>query len=98
MAQNPRDGGIAKWLALIVAGVVGLTSTGVAIAEGYPAHPITMVVPFAAGGPTDTLARILRSAHDGQAWTRHRYRECVGCIGKYRRRPCRSLLAGWLYA
>ena len=59
MAQDLRDGGIAKWLALIVAGVVGLTSTGVAIAEGYPAHPITMVVPFAAGGPTDTLARIL---------------------------------------
>ena len=27
--------------------------------EGYPAHPITMIVPFAAGGPTDTLARIL---------------------------------------
>jgi tripartite-type tricarboxylate transporter receptor subunit TctC len=30
-----------------------------ATAQGYPAHPITMIVPFAAGGPTDTLARIL---------------------------------------
>jgi tripartite-type tricarboxylate transporter receptor subunit TctC len=30
-----------------------------ASAEAYPAHPITMIVPFAAGGPTDTLARIL---------------------------------------
>jgi tripartite-type tricarboxylate transporter receptor subunit TctC len=28
-------------------------------AQTYPAHPITMIVPFAAGGGTDTVARIL---------------------------------------
>lgn len=30
-----------------------------ALAQDYPSHPITMVVPFPAGGPTDTLGRIL---------------------------------------
>ena len=59
MAKNPRNGCMAKLLALMVAGIVGLVSTGMATAQGYPAHPITMIVPFAAGGPTDTLARIL---------------------------------------
>ena len=28
-------------------------------AQDYPSHPITMIVPFPAGGPTDTLGRIL---------------------------------------
>lgn len=50
---------MAKLLALMVAGIVGLASTGMATAQGYPAHPITVIVPFPAGGPTDTLARIL---------------------------------------
>jgi len=38
-------------------------------AQGYPTKPITMIVPFAAGGPTDALARVLcakMSEHLGQ--------------------------------
>ena len=48
-----------KWLTMVVAGIVGLASTGLAIGQTYPARPITMIVPFPAGGATDTLARFL---------------------------------------
>src|SRR3979409_2472382 len=32
---------------------------GSAWAENFPSHPITIVVPFSAGGPSDVMARIL---------------------------------------
>jgi hypothetical protein len=39
--------------------VLRLGWTGMAAAQGYPGRPITMIVPFPAGGATDTLARFL---------------------------------------
>src|SRR5262245_24931293 len=36
-----------------------LAGVGVAFAEPYPSRPITLIVPFGAGGPVDTLARQL---------------------------------------
>ena len=33
-----------------------------AVAQAFPARPVTIVVPFSAGGPTDTIARIILGA------------------------------------
>jgi tripartite-type tricarboxylate transporter receptor subunit TctC len=44
-----------------VAGACGilLAATNMALAEDYPAKPMTMIIPFAAGGPTDVLGRVM---------------------------------------
>jgi tripartite-type tricarboxylate transporter receptor subunit TctC len=39
--------------------LLGLAPAGIAAAQTYPARPVTMIVPFPAGGATDTLARFL---------------------------------------
>jgi tripartite-type tricarboxylate transporter receptor subunit TctC len=45
--------------AIVAALFAMLALGGSARAENFPTHPITMVVPFSAGGPTDAMARIL---------------------------------------
>jgi len=45
--------------ALAVALIAVLSTAVAAQADNYPSHPITLLVGFPPGGPTDTLARIL---------------------------------------
>jgi tripartite-type tricarboxylate transporter receptor subunit TctC len=48
-----------KMLRLAASALMVLAGVVAARAETYPSKPITMIVPFPAGGPTDTVARIM---------------------------------------
>ena len=50
----------STWIAVLAAAVI--VTTPVAMAQDYPTKPITMIVPFSAGGPTDTVARLIAQA------------------------------------
>ena len=52
---------ITRVLASSLAALALVCGTPAQAAE-YPSKPITIVVPFAAGGPTDTVARLLGQA------------------------------------
>src|SRR5581483_9691027 len=51
----------------LIAAAAGIVLVaGNASAQNYPTRPITMVIPFAAGGPTDVLGRVM-AAKMGEA-------------------------------
>jgi tripartite-type tricarboxylate transporter receptor subunit TctC len=49
---------LMRTLALVLA-LAGATTTSLVRAEDYPSHPIRLIVPFAAGGAADSVARIV---------------------------------------
>ncbi|HEY6992927.1 MAG TPA: tripartite tricarboxylate transporter substrate-binding protein [Xanthobacteraceae bacterium] len=38
---------------------IWLAAVSMALAQSYPTKPVTMIIPFAAGGPTDVLGRVM---------------------------------------
>ncbi len=48
-----------RFARLALAGLVALGTAGLVAAQAWPAKPVRLVVPFAAGGATDVVARIL---------------------------------------
>src|SRR5215467_156502 len=59
-AGNSGRKNMRKPLRFIVAALAtSLSAVSMASAQTYPSRPITMIIPFAAGGPTDVLGRLV---------------------------------------
>ena len=65
---------------MIVAALAALLVAGPAAAQTYPSRPITVVVPFPAGGPSDVVARIV-AEHMGKVLGQTMVIENVGGAG-----------------
>jgi tripartite-type tricarboxylate transporter receptor subunit TctC len=73
-----------KVLLVVLTSIAGVTHASAQTNQAYPNKPITIVVPFAAGGPSDALARILgdrMKATLGQAFVIENVTGAGGSIG-----------------
>jgi len=57
-----------KHLLAAVVFASALLGSGSASAQNYPSRPVTIVLPFAAGGPTDAVARIVAERMRAALW------------------------------
>jgi tripartite-type tricarboxylate transporter receptor subunit TctC len=48
-----------RFMFAALVGAIVLGATDNVSAETYPSRPVTLIVPYAAGGPTDTIARVI---------------------------------------
>ena len=84
----------------ILSAIAGLAATAPlqdAHAGPYPERPVTLVVPFAAGGSTDILARIVAERLYRALGQPVIVENRSGAFGKYRYRYRRTIGAGWLH-
>ena len=83
-----------RMLEALLLAFVGLSVAGPTSAQIYPSHPITIVVPFAPGGATDVLPRMLGErlrASLGQPVIIENVSGAGGTIGLGRARSARRL-------
>src|SRR5437016_10609160 len=64
VGQSGRSDMLKSWMSGMLKSAAGacgilLAITGATLSQTYPARPMTMIIPFAAGGPTDVLGRVL---------------------------------------
>jgi tripartite-type tricarboxylate transporter receptor subunit TctC len=50
---------VSKVIRILASGVFSMTAMAASYAETFPAHPMNMIVPYAAGGSSDFVARLL---------------------------------------
>ncbi len=67
---------IRRFVVLLVLLCAALGSAASVVAQTYPSHPVRMIVPFAAGGPTDVIARIVAQKLS-ETWGQQIYTENV---------------------
>lgn len=73
---------------IVICTLIGCAAWAVPVgAQPFPSRPITLVVPFAAGGPTDTLARILSERIAAQLHTTVVVEIVAGASGSIVRAP-----------
>src|ERR1700752_4417819 len=58
-AEGPKRKRLGTRSFPLLAAAILVAATASALAQDYPARPITVVVPFSAGGPSDVVARIV---------------------------------------
>jgi tripartite-type tricarboxylate transporter receptor subunit TctC len=71
-------------LAFLFAAIVQSIGAASAVAQTYPSRPVTIIVPFPAGGPTDVVARVLADrirAPLGQTVVVENISGAVGALG-----------------
>src|SRR6185295_14770010 len=73
-----------RFVSACIAGMACTALAAPVAAQGYPARPVRLVIPWAAGGSTDSIGRILAqklTESTGQQWVVDNRAGATGTIG-----------------